>query len=337
MQNRNALIDNTRGIAIFLVVYGHAIQVSTRDYDFFTNPLFTAIYAFHMPLFVSLSGFLLFQSQRKRQLLELLAGKTKQILIPLLIWSGLFLINDHFIYDTIAQEHPLSILTPGLYVGEVTNTLWFLWSLFVSTVITAFISKWVKDAWWAYAVAVLVVCLLPNRLHFYFIKFVFPYFIGGYLFHKYQQQLKLTTRVSMYLSFILFPVLLLFWRKAAYIYLGGPSFALYPLSSLTVVIYRYAVGLAGIVLAITIVHGFLRGVKAPLLAKLGQYSLGLYLISSLLNGVIAHTINLSHESTLIYSFIFSLAVAIVACAISYGLTVLLSKNSLLNRYLFGGR
>lgn len=47
-KQRDAVVDIAKGIGILLVVYGHL-----------KNPFNPFIYAFHMPLFFFLSGFLL--------------------------------------------------------------------------------------------------------------------------------------------------------------------------------------------------------------------------------------------------------------------------------------
>lgn len=48
-------VDFLKGVAIALVVLGHSVQVLTED--FYNDWLFNAIYSFHMPLFMFLSGF----------------------------------------------------------------------------------------------------------------------------------------------------------------------------------------------------------------------------------------------------------------------------------------
>ena len=48
MKNRISYIDIAKGIGIFLVIWGHIIL---------SGPAYNIIYAFHMPLFFFLSGF----------------------------------------------------------------------------------------------------------------------------------------------------------------------------------------------------------------------------------------------------------------------------------------
>jgi fucose 4-O-acetylase-like acetyltransferase len=66
-RKRNVLLDYFKGIAIFLVVWGHCLQYAANaSYDFFSNEVFIVIYSFHMPLFMFISGYLFFLTQKTR-------------------------------------------------------------------------------------------------------------------------------------------------------------------------------------------------------------------------------------------------------------------------------
>ena len=55
---RNLFLDFTKGVLILLVTVGHSIQyIIYNNHGFWGDPLFKAIYIFHMPLFIGLSGF----------------------------------------------------------------------------------------------------------------------------------------------------------------------------------------------------------------------------------------------------------------------------------------
>ena len=52
-------INVARGLAIFLMLWGHCIQCCCLgDFDFYENDVFRVIYSFHMPLFMLISGYL---------------------------------------------------------------------------------------------------------------------------------------------------------------------------------------------------------------------------------------------------------------------------------------
>lgn len=56
VERRNQQLDIVKGFAIVLVVLGHAIQYTYRDFD--NLFVFRLIYSFHMPLFMFVSGML---------------------------------------------------------------------------------------------------------------------------------------------------------------------------------------------------------------------------------------------------------------------------------------
>lgn len=65
---RDKRLDILKGIAIILVVIGHNIQfMKGNTYaqgDFFSNPVFSIIYTFHMPAFMLVSGYLFYLASK---------------------------------------------------------------------------------------------------------------------------------------------------------------------------------------------------------------------------------------------------------------------------------
>lgn len=55
--SRSLYVDALEGVAIVLVVLGHAIMRTFTE--FWTNPVWRLIYAFHMPLFALLCGYVI--------------------------------------------------------------------------------------------------------------------------------------------------------------------------------------------------------------------------------------------------------------------------------------
>ena len=83
-------IDYLRGIAVFLMLWGHSIQYCYGgQFDFFENSVFKLIYSFHMPFFMLISGYLFYFSEQKRGMIELIEYKTKSLLYPILMCSVL--------------------------------------------------------------------------------------------------------------------------------------------------------------------------------------------------------------------------------------------------------
>lgn len=62
---RNGYFDCVKFFIVFCMLWGHAIQYCSVNYNFFSNIVFKAIYGFHMPLFALISGWF-FLLQRKQ-------------------------------------------------------------------------------------------------------------------------------------------------------------------------------------------------------------------------------------------------------------------------------
>ena len=76
-----------RGIAIILMLWGHSIQYCCGgQFDYFENTMFKVIYSFHMPFFMLISGYL-FRFSEKREMLDLIEYKAKNLLYPILMGS----------------------------------------------------------------------------------------------------------------------------------------------------------------------------------------------------------------------------------------------------------
>lgn len=122
---RVAFLDNSKFLAVTLVVIGHAIQRLTPDSDSaFT--LYVVIYAFHIPVFALLSGYF---SRSEPPGLRSMMRTVTDLLIPYLVmetaWSTLtFAIHGSFSFD---PTRPFW-------------TLWFLLSLVTFRVILPYLA-----------------------------------------------------------------------------------------------------------------------------------------------------------------------------------------------------
>lgn len=86
---RNLFLDYTKGILILLVVYGHIIQYVAYNNQwevggFFEDPVFKAIYIFHMPLFIAISGFISFSSIHKTTLWDIIKKRFFNLILPII-------------------------------------------------------------------------------------------------------------------------------------------------------------------------------------------------------------------------------------------------------------
>ena len=124
---RIELIDSLKGYAIILVLLGHVIVLSNQS-DFSQSWLFTFIYAFHMPLLLFLSGYIIYQKP-VGPILNFLFKKSKGLLLPYFIWLFIsIIIVNAFILNNEVWMYLLNHLI-------IFDNLWFLPVLFVSLLI----------------------------------------------------------------------------------------------------------------------------------------------------------------------------------------------------------
>jgi fucose 4-O-acetylase-like acetyltransferase len=140
-------INIARGIGILLVVLGHSFpdaQLGIYNNSFWYRYIFKTIYSFHMPLFFMMSGFVSYKlielSTNKE---EIIAVKNKflRLMIPYLVISIPSLILK-YIFSNLAYNKLDENSIIDIFVGINPNGgLWFLYSLFVVSLIAIFIKK----------------------------------------------------------------------------------------------------------------------------------------------------------------------------------------------------
>lgn len=352
--NQNTFIDIVKGIAIFLMLWGHCIQCcyTGSGLDFYENGMFRFIYTFHMPLFMLVSGYLFFSSFSKRDLKELLVHRVQGLLQPIIFGSFFcFLVTTSFFYALRGQ---FDTLFSGNWMTNLTS-LWFLWSVLAATVATAIVCK--KATRLPVQIFLLfamipVVGFFPNiDLNLY----MYPYFVLGFYFAKYKDQLPAFVHNAKYLSLPLFPVLLHFFEKKHYIYTTGllPSDTYSLPQMLMIDAYRWIIGLVGSIFMVTVLQLLYQHItvktKNPVLStglsKIGQKSLQIYVFSmaflseylTVFFPKILSALNIPNIFTanmFLYNFVFTFGLSIIYSFGLYYLTILFEKLKL-SRILFG--
>ncbi len=319
---RNLFIDKLKGFAIILVVWGHCIQFCVK-YDVLNTKLFELIYAFHMPFFMAVSGYLYYQSVNRRNFKDLIISRIKQLLIPFLIWSFFYLLVYRWQFSHTLMQWIKN------YIYNLPFFFWFIWSLLISSLCVVAVNKFFKDKLVAYFILFILILLLPNGLGFYYTKYMVPYFFAGYLVHKYHFK---TNKVVFLLSFIVFTVMWYFWKNDYYIYSTTMVSKLSDFKGMYDDSYRYIAGFLGILVFITLIK------KLPdfkVFEVLGRNTLGIYFISSFLNSYL-YLLGL-HYDQFWYNFIYTPVLTIIIVAFCVGLSMLINKSKILNQYLLGGR
>lgn len=193
--------DALKGILIVLVVLGHSIQASMMKLgeNFLNDYLWNLIYSFHMPAFISISGFLVFRKNVALgggfNWLQFTWRRFRQLMIPFLLWSiVLFFINHNVdnIYD---------------YVLYPEKSLWFLWALFFIAIIFSDVDRIAvklkirqevsMGLCWLVLVGLMFAMPEAKLLGVEYIAYYYLYYILGYYIHKHSEQLIIRNRVLL--------------------------------------------------------------------------------------------------------------------------------------------
>jgi fucose 4-O-acetylase-like acetyltransferase len=300
---RDGFLDCLKGLAILTVVAGHTFQGATPDFDEYWP--FRFIYAFHMPMFMFVSGMTAaFFYQRQifqRPVAERfdisvfghdLSKKGQRLLIPFFTWAAVsYALNpsgDFLAYMTKVIQFP-------------DNGLWFLPVLFQCSIgltmaalfVIAFRryyrgrrsvswdNRWVQAA--AILIASYIVSLIsrciPNGLGLYLARMHFPYVVAGLAY-----QIALSRGLPALLRplpYVIFLALVPFWHRTevssliAYLptFLGHPR----SINGIYVMIVAFTGTLAFVDFA-GIVYRRLPAFLERSLVFLGQRSLDVYAI-----------------------------------------------------------
>ena len=175
MANRILYIDLLKTFAIFLVIWGHAIMHFQPDFE--NSVCFNVIYAFHMPLFMMLSGYFA-ASSKKLGAVEFLSKKFRQLLLPCLSWGILCWI----IISSGLMEGRFNLEIKELFTGwlGLIDNFWFLKSCFICYMLAWGCKKAGKYQYVAFALAWLL-CSMQGRFN---LNMMFPSFVFGMLLRE---------------------------------------------------------------------------------------------------------------------------------------------------------
>lgn len=212
---RDLSFDYMKGILIFLVVWGHLIEFSLIDRStIYFDTLRKIIYAFHMPLFVFISGWFFKSNENffltaKKQFARLLVPQFSFVFLGLLIF---FIFWDIYSYKLIEDGFP-SIKK----IYHFAAFAWYLWCIFFCSLIVVacnfFFHK--KSKYALIAICILMWLLVDNLPNPFFnrqqVARMLPCFCLGMLaknnitfLFKYRKQLIITSILVCIPYFILF-------------------------------------------------------------------------------------------------------------------------------------
>ena len=343
--------DVVKGVAIFLMLWGHCIQYcALDDISYMSDRVFRFIYSFHMPVFMLVSGYLFSYSFQKRNMEDLLTHRIRTMLHPLV--AATILNNILLQIPGYLLSNRVDILFGTLFHG-IDNSLWFLWTVLYSSLIVGVCCKLTEKTYLQLlllAAGAFVILLVPQ---WNMTLFMYPYFVAGFFCGKYRNGAKKIYKMVRYAMPVLFFVLLTFYQKKHYIYVT-PMYSeeLGLAESLRIAAFRCLIGFVGSLSLMAVVEALVRlGARAPVLEKflrgisrLGRNSLQMYCLSaSLLSGYLPHLYrkfvgliggNLFAKNWVVYDFFFTPLIAAASAVCLYGIVVLMKKCRF-HRLVFG--
>lgn len=224
-------------------------------------------------------------------------------------------------------DNKFSILFGGKWLQELSS-LWFLWSVLSSSLVLCILIKYGKNIYFELIIiflGFLFVSMFPNPHNNIY---MYPYYVIGYYFNKYETNINRFKYIG-YISFIIYPILLIFFTKKHYIYTSGiigKSYSI--LDYFFIDLFRWGIGFIGCIFILIILRRAIR-IEAlnkicDLLAKFGKKSLEIYIISMVfLSAYLPQIVILIRKTkminfldmiinnTLIYNFLLTPIIAIL--------------------------
>ena len=342
VKKRDESLDIAKGVLIFLVVWAHSIQFGFgyeygESYQCLDDYVFRAICSFHMPLFMAISGYLYYYSNRKT-FKEVIVSRLKSIGIPYLAYCTL---------NVLLMAPMMKVGGAEFILSTYKNGFWFLTSVLLNCLVVSIVTLISRKKW------VVTAILLLINLGLFFVNdnylynthnYMFTCFIVGYLYNLHFEKPMTFSKTSVtggVISIIVFLASVSIFKGDLYIYSNGVYLirnGAFSIHQLGIDMTRCAIGLVVSICFLYFVplYKYMSERMQNLICTLGRYSIGIYCLSM----IILHTIykvmgrfdiNISHN----YYYPIALAIFVVTiCTMSMKFC---EKRKILNILFLGGR
>lgn len=270
--SRKAYWDIVKGIAIVLVVIGHAIQYVNIE-GWTTSYVERSIYIFHMPLFIAVSGYFFYNSAIKNTYFSFICKKGKSILLPSITFGCIILLLK--IAGNLLKNRTFSL--PEIDNWEYFG-LWYLTFLFILCAIGKTFLNWLPR--YAECIWLLLIIVSVFNTEIYMGRIfstLAPYFLLFIVFRKYD---------FIRLPFIVFATSLCVFAIA--LYYSSFDYSMYFMSCeadnyILKYILRFVAGLSGVIIVLYLTK-YIEKVKiaSDYLSRIGKHTLPIYFISTLI-------------------------------------------------------
>lgn len=295
-------LDILRGLAIFMVVWGHLIDNNNILYRYLNN--------LHLPLFFVISGFLLASSLSRHTCEYVLTSKFFHLFIPFLSWSMV----DVILKITISiMCDSFSLNTVCMILSEVfiyANSAWFLWILFLGCCLIILYERINKNKYLFWIFIFCIYLFLPNDiLKLGKLKIMFPIFFLGiwvYKNHSEKWMKNIFFKIAGFICSIFFLVSLYFiYDKDTFINFTEFQIPVFSKDALWY-LYFWSIQFSGLFFSICVLHPILKKFHLKKMFKIaGIYSLDIYmqhlfLVNYIIN-ISTRNIYLKQLSIIIYT------------------------------------
>ena len=322
---RLEFIDALKGFAIFLVIWGHVIM----QLGAYPNFIYSIIYSFHMPLFFILSGFF-FKSSLKLTLKDFLFKKSFQLLYPWFLWCLIVGVQQAFFHhmDNTNYLQKMILL--------FNRWFWFLRDLWLSYFFAYILYKIFKKG---YLVAILgilfVICTPLLKIQ----SFYFPLFLFGILLKDNYSLIIKHLNKFLFISFFIFTACLFYFddqHLSAFPNLFSHETYSYACPNIYHSLFRWIVGISGSVFFFTLFKKTYReNFFYSYLSKKGYYTLGIYIVQTIILEIILPIIPLQNVYKWNYVMAFTPIISLITLEICTSIIKFVSKNKKITKLLFG--
>ncbi len=313
---RSSYYDNLKGILTILVVFGHVISPVQNEGKNFFEYIYKALYIFHMPVFVFVSGILTKSEVRIKDLL----GK---IFFPLIFFQIIYSFEEYFVNKVFFDLKTFLI--------EPFSILWYLLSLFVWRLLIKIPFSY--KSIYTFLFSIMVACFVGaiDRVNLYFslsrtIVF-FPFFYLGYLLNEYKpdELIAYCFRKKYFVFAGGLMSLVTFYYLGFFEYPKKMFWQALPFSALNVsiiqgIVFRLLVFIMAISMLVFTVYSVKN--RRSFLTKIGEKSLQVYLFHLLIIRVLFaqgfYHMNIGYEFKFLIYIILSIVIIKICMSAIFG-------------------
>lgn len=335
---RMAFLDFLKMFAMFMVLWGHAIQHLQTDVCGKIY-MYRFIYTFHLPLFMTIAGFFCISSMNL-DTFTFLKKKGTQLLLPCIIWS-IILYGIIWFMNTLLDA---SLSYNPFFV--FFKHFWFLKSLFVCYVI-AYIGFRVTNKLSNFIILTILIAHISTTHQ---IPIMYLCFLSGFLLRIHFNDFITHYKIITFISFIIFISILII--STGKLPPNGINFIdlirFHTIAPPLIIYYeKILISISASIFFIGFMYGLSQKLSVKIflqksyLTKIGKHTLGIYILQSIiLETILAEYIkidtwrgifsNLNFDIYIVFPII-SFIIVLLCTQIS----ILIQRNKILNFLLLG--